>query len=140
MTFLEAVQSLKDGKCKGIKPDYDGAATYTIHGDCLSLGDGSGMRRSAEDLLGDWQLVNPKPQTETVEVKCRICPVCEAVYNDGNVCPCNTVQLIDAVLTYEAPVKPKIKRREEISGWYRDQDSLPKRIPYNATVFAEWQE
>lgn len=154
MNFLEAVTALKNGECKGIKPDYDGAATYVTRGDYLSLGDGSGMRRSVEDLLGDWQLVNPKPQTETREIigysvvfdsgesmvfGLKSCAEIEAERYEKQF---GHFQIIPLTGTVELPVKPKVKHREDISevvgcGHFTVNGVL---IPKHAKTFAEWED
>ena len=149
MDFIEAVKALKDGRCTlarlrsvciGFKGDilrcYHSPSDFPEH-------PSSTFNFHADDYTGDdWQLVNPKPQTETVTVK-----RWAEMYPDGTMRryfpsqpdsdyydPSNII--VELTGTYEAPVKPKTKRREERGhGMPR-----PDHVPMDAKMFYEWEE
>jgi len=67
MNFLDAVRALQAGECGGIRRN-DVMWKYTLDGDgnlCMLDKDQS----AGSFLADDWELVNPKPQTVTKEVK-----------------------------------------------------------------------
>src|SRR5512135_2316022 len=74
MNFIEAVEALKEGRCEAIKPfaknfgnpyhlklDETGALIYPHYP--------KGTKLHVNSICGDWELVNPKPQYEEVEIK-----------------------------------------------------------------------
>jgi hypothetical protein len=157
MNFLDAVQALKDGKCGRIRPATYSICEYEINKDgdlVLYNSCNKGIIRQAIDFLNDWQLINPTPQTETVEVKAF------GVYREDGYCngKFDTMkeaesagnsfnyprQIVELTGTYLRSVKPKVKRREEIQlidGRYQLMNSREYRsvIP-GSKFFREWEE
>jgi hypothetical protein len=151
MNFLEAVQALEDGRCEGIlhtnwvqklapqflvieKNNLTWSGGHEFLGFCVS-----------QMLTNDWQLVNPIPQTETVEVKrfvnlltgdCRQPHMMDGL-KDAN-------RWVELTGTYERPVPAKVKHREEIiprCGDYQVKTSREYRsFTGTERIFREWEE
>jgi hypothetical protein len=146
MNFLQAVQVLKDGECEGIRKEGWGNWIHAVP-DVLRWGKGGSIGETpqlrTDDLLSDdWQLVNPKPQTEAVEVKRWFCKNCErssqAKYVSG--C-CSDPCIVELTGTYERPIPAKVKRREELPA---DAVEWGSRCPSDRTgivkYYREWEE
>lgn len=147
MNFIEAVQILKDGGCEGIKTK-SGLVFILLHDGFLEAVESPGTSRGPSDteaILGDWQLVNPKPQTETVEVRALV----TINTHNGLAVELSSIprepsvdrETIELVGTFEREIKPKMKRRERIGAFtgYAGH-AMRHDIPKNAPLFAEWEE
>lgn len=149
MNFLEAVQALKDGQCEGVSINKASFCKYSLtRQGWLGMDGEFGMQRSLDDYLADdWQLVNPRPLTETKEVK-RWLHVQngleightdnQTVAQEWNDNPNYGYAVVELIGTYEAPVKPKVKRREELprGNW----PLVYSEMSEDTRIFAEWEE
>lgn len=157
MNFIEAVEMLNSRKCKGIKIDTWGKSYIVIDPDgMLTLNNGIYMPMPS-DFSAIWQLVNPIPLIETVEVKQY------AAVDKHNAVHCIQPQqerivsyieqmkaeqclaLVELTGTYQRKVKPKLKRREEINipygqEWQWLNPNLVESTPKGVKFFAEWEE
>lgn len=142
MNFIKAVQALKDEQCDGIQREGDkrlfaernwfkAMKTMQVHVD--------------EILATDWELVDIKPQTETVEVVRWVCVNKEGVYDgtlydtesDAQNSKISDEQVVEAKYSYQKPILRKVKRREEISSIDYFKTINPKIL--DAKFFAEWK-
>jgi len=127
MNFLDAVQALKDGKCNEI---INGSG-YTVikKGTLLFVKESSSMfKPNISAIFCDWQLVDPIPQTETVEVKRWgiIAPsgFCEGTNSSYDIAVEKATDygpgysVIELTGTFTRPVPAKVKRREVFNNAY----------------------
>lgn len=82
LTFLEACEALKEGKCKEIENGWE--CRYRMHNSALSFinADDSmdiGIKLSLDSFLGKWRLVDEKPRTEE-----RTFEYWLVIWNDGS--------------------------------------------------------
>lgn len=149
MNFVDAVAALKNGECEGIRAEgWNSDNVLVIRAGELKLRQGLHYIPYAIDFSKDFQLVNPKPLTEKREVKRWICLECETAFEahsptvKAGEC-CTGKRLVELTGTYDAPVKPKVKRREEISASYDGNANFylsRNGIPKGAKIYAEWLE
>jgi hypothetical protein len=148
MNFIEAVKELSEGRCKGIKREewfYKIMLVVKEQFVSMSLPQFVGCT-PADYLAEDWQLVDPIPQTEEVEVVRWMCRHCETVFpsqdvSAGRPCCWGMGTLIQLTGHYTREVKPKVKRREDVSDWFhgrRDYQGL--QTPDDAKCYVEWEE
>jgi hypothetical protein len=152
MNFIEAITALKDGLCEGVRRS---GKTRMLKGnlhwdetgnddewDCTIPG--------IESIIADdWELINPKPQMETITIKqwAKF-----SVKTGGLLCigdednkpqsaDSANFPVVEGTFTYERPVKAKVKRREVV-GTFQGYGGHAMRsdIPKNAKLIAEWQE
>jgi hypothetical protein len=156
MNFMEAVQALQNRECKAIRCN-GGSAKYVIN----SLGqlvykttciDGDAIRRDAEDYLGEWELVDPKPLTETKEIVRYIVVddhgfTCAETYHSEEealvgpraaILQRGTATIVKFTGTYKVEVPRKVKKRIELKGFV-GQSIDGTIVPLDANVFAEWE-
>ena len=89
LTFLEAVRALHSGKCEAIENENHMKYTITTAGLITLRGQkGYGGHKviSLDTYLDTWSLINPKPKTESRELKYWI-----VVDNDGSVSITRTI-------------------------------------------------
>lgn len=151
MNFTEAVAELAAGRCKGIRRAVwiPTAAWYPSKKEDGYVGDTMPFTKDFDAFLTtDWQLVDPAPQHEDVEVVRSMCGNCEKIYKtdiEAVGCCFETATceapLIRLAGTYRREVKPKVKRREEImpdcSVKFACNDIVPTT---GVKFFAEWEE
>ena len=152
MDFLSAVRSLKDGECEGIKRPNWGNHIIIAEWQTMRWLTGVALELQGQNYLAeDWELVNPKPRMERVEVvryKVR--------YDNGELSGCRDFGSEEALLEFcpdakprniarlvgyvEVPIPAKVKRREKIAThdgygliWHKD-------CPKDVEIFAEWTE
>lgn len=140
MNFLEAVKELKDRRCEGIARSWWVGTVIRLNEDTtLSSLDGTFI---SSFLAEDWELINLKPQYEEVEVvrwlhkhKVNLYSEIEPIHNIEDWI---VLKGID-----RREVKPKVKRREEVTpghNWlWKSPDMLAKR-PENSKCYFEWEE
>ncbi len=155
MDFLQAVTALRDGLCEGItRPGWASVIGVELgfFSDRMNLGVVNNV------LSDDWKLVGVKPQTETVEI------IVWRVYSpSGTWQTANTLETAEKLASGRAgmrivelrgvdivPVKPKVKRREEITvtEWYWPKtlkhpvakETENDGTPVDAKCFMEWEE
>lgn len=153
MNIIEAVQALKDGLCDGIKRESWSGTILSLSSGIIRQYNGNDTDniRRAENLIGDdWQLVNPKPQTETVEVKRWAKLDKNGNYHGGTFDKAQAERwsdssknsfIVELTGTYEKPVKPKVKHREQVFGFeghFAGGSTFKFSGKYN--IFAEWTE
>lgn len=127
MNFLEAVRELVEGKCKGIKRP-GGIVRRDKHFDIY-----------ADSILADdWQLVDPVPQEEEVEVVRWYSPSLNLVFDAESIARAQG-DCIPLTGTYRRPVKPKVKRRVSL-GYVSKTGYIYEGVPSRAKFYAEWEE
>lgn len=152
MNFIEAVQALKDGRCEGIlhtdwsqhKPQ------YLVHrADTLTWNNGSSVPAYtiliSQFASQNWQLVNPRPLTETKEVigwrrRDREGNLLEYTEKVEVVNGWERQSYFYEVVhgTYTVEVKQKVKRREELPRMSMAKEYLS--MSPDTRFYAEWQE
>ena len=161
MNFLEAVQALSDGRCKGItRPMLSGYARlnddistkdydYSAYGVTSALVWITGNSPSYLSTFGienylatDWQLVDETPQFEEVEVVRWYCTSCKNSQGMEGTNLCCELPMVKLTDTYRRPVRRKVLRREEIhrpniGDIYVNASEI---VPPTAKFFAEWEE
>lgn len=147
MNFIEAVTELKEGRCKGIKrPSFEVLIVPILsrygNNDGAQIlawqGEHSLYLRIEHFLATDWQLVDPVPQTEEVEVKPAYrCTNCDWLSTRKNDKCCNRPNNVLLTGTYTREVKPKVKRRELLG---TAGVSGIVSVPDDAKLYAEWEE
>jgi len=132
MEFSEALSELAGGRCEGIKLNAAFKIVFTIEGEDLE------PQPSINAMLrDDWELVNPKPMYELVEIVKYYSPSYDACYSDkAIVLPNDAIKLTG---TQKVEIKPKVKIRKEI-GYARHFIGNTTGIPDDAQIFAEWAE
>jgi len=126
MKMEEAVQSLVNGECDQIESECGSRFILLPDGFLDSVASPNTSRGPSDTvaILGDWKLINPKPHMETVEVIGWRKRTREGVFLEYT-------EDLEAVQgwerqnyfyevvhgTYEKPVKPKGKHREEIPNY-----------------------
>jgi hypothetical protein len=142
MNFLEAVQALANGECEGIKRV---GTFFSLHLEdhLLKDNDGDIFQPYLDSILpSDWELVNPKPQYEEVEVvrwldiRTNITHTM-GIDDEKNLDPQIWVKLTG---TYKREIPRNVKRREEITGVGTLHRLDGSRIPKSAKIYAEWKE
>lgn len=131
MNFLDAVQALKDGKCKSIERDGVMPLNLSVSGyimNCIGLF----VLNTEHILADDWQLVNPVIKYEEVEVVKYMVKgeMGDFFYDCKPEYPC-----IKLTGTIKKEIKQKVKHRKEIVVIPVNQD-----IPLSARFYAEWEE
>lgn len=141
MDFLQAVTELAGRRCRRITRD--GVMAWGLAGKSGMLDEEVSI---SSFLATDWQLVDPVPQYEDVEETVRV-----GLYPDGgySVSPGiwnGDYPIVEGKLTYRRPIKPKVKRREEITmsdsaEWrpIRDDSKIPE-VTSKGHFFYEWEE
>jgi hypothetical protein len=136
MNFLDAVRELKEGRCEGIELKSQYIKIREIEIGCISF-----MVQPETILAEDWELVNPKPRFEEVEI---------VKYVEMNECeegkssktpftPLKNMQLVKLTGTMKREIKPKVKHRVLIDNeLFISETKLP--FANNAKYFAEWEE
>ena len=125
MDFLSALTELKEGRCEGIKRKFATNTFYKSHEslDCIVY---------IEHMLSnDWQLVNPKPKYEEVEV------VQYALVDENGIQQATSNESflmresgmfnfteVKLTGTYQKEVKPKVVKRKQIG----DENTLYTKI------------
>ena len=154
MTFLEAVQNLKDGRCEGIRCASGGTLELSPGGrivPTMLMENERGPAMSPDVYLGDWQLVTPKPVMETVEVKRWV--VIDSTGNEGTYTQESIARefgsnsiVLELSNSYQRPAPVKVKRHEEITldneAQWRSVHADSK-IPKDASIghfFFEWED
>ena len=146
MNFLEAVQSLKDGRCEGITRESWSGTTLVAMGHEIRQANGNETEniKSVFNLLAtDYILVNPTPQTGTVVVKRWVVmdsTGCQGTYLSEAKAIENAPNsaVIELTGKYERNIKPKVTRREEIPSTCVSitKTDLPTNGDYK--FYAEW--
>ena len=110
---------------------------------------------AAIDFILSFQTAEPKPKTETKEVKiyASMDSTTGRIWNVGtkedmeiavSPDPNNLIKIVELTGTYEATVKPKVKRREVMGTFYTGYDAFCKKgdkgIPGDAALIFEWEE
>lgn len=155
MNFIEAVQALVDGRCTRIKRSGFGEEFFR---------NGALGVRECEDntpvtttlwlLADDWEMVDPRPQYETVQLERWVQVNLETGMTEGGLftAPVPTGKRFTSVRVtgaYEREVKPKVKRQVELAVWSKPVEefkgatrlvSFPDGVPNAVKVFAEWEE
>lgn len=145
MNFLEAVQALRDAKCEAIRA----AHFILIHhdGDLYPTHekDKPWIFPSQLATRTDWELVNPKPQTETVELSAYKCPSCFRLYDNNHPCTICNKSVVELRGSYEKESKPKVRRRAEIEVIGHDNNGNVLLSPTRTNTsydkfYHEWEE
>lgn len=158
MNFIEAVTELKGGRCEGIKREnwrIDKVLILSPHFGGELRFEAVAFINIANDILADdWQLVNPRPLTEEVEVVRWECIHCHHIVQDagdcdppdGNYCCQHHVGHIKLTGTYTRTIPVKTKRREyvgEAENVLEAECDEAMRGNYgmsaDAKIYAEWQ-
>lgn len=142
MNFIEAVRELKEGRCTHIKHKrfgnihgiYEGRETCF----CLVWSDGGKLFNNATLMLSeDWELVNPKPQFEEVEIVKWYCNIC------GKICLSDDIHcgkpIVKLTGIFKNEIKPKVKHRIKLTH-AKHFIALGSAVPLQADIFAEWEE
>jgi hypothetical protein len=148
LTFIEAVQALKDGKCEAITSmDCDSCKFYLLPDGYLdsseSRGENRGPSCSRAILLNDWYLVNPVIPTEEREV------VRWAIIAPSGFCECTSAthecaeglrrsygtngegyRLVELKGIDHVPVPPKEKKRVEGHVTWETYQGTTMTFPY----------
>jgi len=144
MNFVDAVRELKEERCEGIKRKI---SIVTLHEGVLCQ-HGVPVFVDGESIIAeDWELVNPKPQFEEIEVV-RWCwnNGEREIYSEEKPClPPLDYKLIKLTGKRKVEVKPKVKHREELKELLQAGMYAPKLAPFvykgrNVQLFAEWEE
>jgi hypothetical protein len=153
VNLLEAVQVLKDGRCTEIL-SYHKNTYYLNPFTELCWKTEPHRPPDADELLGDWQLVNPEPQTETVEIDAFVvsygdkCGSFHQTRFDAEAAAKGGVkgEVSIGSVSYTREVKPKVKQREEIeigsdAMWHsvHSNSGIPDNTK-NGHFFYEWEE
>lgn len=153
LTFIEAVEALKEGRCEGIKRPQMDVKIVCVP---IKYGENAGniLAWAGYDTLfmdidfysaTDWILVDPTPQFEEVEVVrwLTLLPKNDT-YTSKTEAEAQVLAerhggvVVKVVGTYCREIPTKVKRREEI---HRDCCSInSKNIPFGAKFYAEWEE
>jgi hypothetical protein len=145
MNFLDAVRELEAGRCKKI---ISGCITLHEGGEgnryLLNNADNGPLLFLRDYLADDWELVDPIPQTEEVEV------IAWAMLNsEGELCNLRDKepttdsrhdQFFKLTGTYTREVKPKVKRRELVQIKRNGEVIGDQPIPNTAKFYAEWED
>jgi hypothetical protein len=155
MNFIEAVQALKDGRGEGIRRTSWSHSDHVVivRNELKFKTTANRMFAGCIDglLQNDWQLVNPKPVMETVEVKrwAKVSNKTGSIIcfgeedNKPQTADFGNYTIFKLTGTYQRPVKEKVKRREEIklsdsAEWHiKDADAGFGR---HGKFFYEWEE
>lgn len=156
MNFTDAVRELAEGRCEGIKRN-EYAANHRYPGQVFVPSSSSSFQMCnkediADILADDWQLVNPKPVMEEVEITAYL-----TTFDSGDTDPI----LSDHVpvfpfskghatqshtFKYSRPVAKKVKRRELVgaaasvlvdTACFNMESGTG--MPDDAKIFAEWE-
>jgi len=147
MTFTEAVLELIEGRCKGIT--IDGSYTLRLIDGILYHSRTNHMFiPDATAIRADWQLVEPVPQVEEMEVVRWECDYCGALhrgtYKPSHCHGCQRSIFIELKGIRQIHIKPKLKRRIEVKAVQFEiinKSDEPITIPLNdAKCFMEWTE
>jgi hypothetical protein len=153
MNLADGVQSFCDGLCDGFRRKIWQRGTYLVlkeRGE-LSFPDNAYIPYSCDFLADDYELVNPKPQTETKEVTAwasvdstngRVWSIGTKERMEIMTSPdsTNLIKIVELTGTYEMPVKPKVKRREEIPITCVSITRTDLPTNGNCKFYAEWEE
>lgn len=140
MTFLEAAKELDNARCKAIARKGWLRDNMTSKTDHMTFHDA---------YSSDWYLVDPVQQFEEVEVvqwMCKDCTSCYDIEHQAKCCPCGyTGKPVRLTGTYNKPIKPKVKRREQINiraatGWEFKVFESQTLYHNQYKFFAEWEE
>ena len=152
MNFVEAVRSLRNGECKGIKsPSLSSAVKgYDRTRDQF---DNGALCNLSTYLYDDWELVGLVPQTEDVEVKrwAVIAPsgYCEVSYSSQDIANTKAKDMgtgyhaIELTGHYHRTKPQKVKKRKTITTTFEGSNFYLNGlydIPKGARIFAEWEE
>lgn len=143
MNLIEAVRELKEGRCTHIKHKnfgnihgiYEGREQIFL---CLIWSDGGKPFNNATLILSeDWELVNPKPIYEEVEVVKWYSQSEDKIYHEY--CTVIPEDAIKIKFPIKKEIKPKIKRRMQI-GKVKHFIGNFDTVPADAKLIAEWEE
>jgi hypothetical protein len=155
MNFIEAVRALSNGECAGIRhlnwtqaymPQYliiDNLSPWKWF---AWAGNHPFLGFSLSQMLSDdWELVNPTPETEEVEVKRWLCSCGNCYGHKVNAQMCKLGiecdgEVVELVGHYTRPVKRKVKFREEVTDF--DEFGLKWNCRHSLGIkfFVEWEE
>jgi hypothetical protein len=134
MNFIDAVKELSEWRCRGIKqPVWSGFLDRSLrHSETTKQGISWIALNSI--LNDDWQLVDPIPQTEEVEVV-RWMSLNGNGYRASLYTSDNPAEWVKMVGTYTREVKPKVKRREKV-----DMVRAAHHAYEGHDLYAEWED
>jgi hypothetical protein len=136
MNFIDAVRELSEGRCNKIKRD--DTILHIGLGGMLYIRDVPYLAHITS-YLDDWELVDPVPQFEEVEVVRYLKESIDETYTFEQLgCPEDLTGYIKLTGTYRRKIKPKVKRREEIN--IEPIHRIFGDIPKYAKLYAEWEE
>lgn len=143
MNFTDAVQALVNGRCKIIQSKYyslllDGEGVLTVVG-------GNRFVPQTTPILYDWQLGGEMPQYIEEKVVRWMCTYCGSMYRKVEIVSegcCVGEEIIELHGTHKVKIKPKSKRREEITPteWYWCNLPAAGPEPDGAKFYVEWEE
>lgn len=133
MNLLEAVQKLLDGECRQIK-----SCTGETHAFIHAQKD---LMVSCAEIIGGWELVDPTPKMEKVEVYLWWCRSCLATQNYEGSGECCNRPLVKLSGYDTVPVKKQVKRRMLIGLAAKTLAYFQAHAaPPDAQIYAEWLE
>ena len=137
MNFIEAVTVYNNKECEKIRSIVSGRVFETNY---YTRGISGGSSPTADEILGEWGLINHIPATEEVEVKVQI-----GIHPDGSMVLnpaqwCTDWPLGELTGHYSRPAKQKEKKRVEFSISGKHTPVCKTFIPNGAKYFAEWEE
>lgn len=151
MNLTESVKALHDGMCDGVRRASWQRGTFLELDDDVMLAFNCGspyIPYACDFLADDYELVNPKPQKETVEVKRCILVnkrTGEELSHDyGVIYDGSIYDFVELKGTFHREIKPKVKRREKLKLSAIEEDNIRYRHqipgPSSFGIFAEWEE
>lgn len=138
MNFIEAVKALKEDRCKSIRRQ---GCIYEIvkdkFGILIDSRDLSEVTFNCINILAeDWELVNPKPVYEEVEVVRYLNTITQRVVSSvSEFLDRSNSDWVKLTGTIKREAKPKVKHREEIIKSFSEFE-----YPFNTKFFAEWED